>query len=122
IVISGGARGVTAEVAHSLAQSGQPTLLLLGRSELPDAEPAWLCATKSEADVKKAIMAHADQPMKPRQLNDACQSALNNRELLENIQRLEATGSKVLYRSVDIRDEQAVNEIIQQVSQCRYSR
>ncbi|OQY24119.1 MAG: hypothetical protein B6I37_04070, partial [Desulfobacteraceae bacterium 4572_35.2] len=114
IVISGGARGVTAEVAHTIAQSGQPTMLLLGRSKLPDAEPDWLGAAKSETDVKKAIMAHADQPLKPRQLNDACQSALNNRELLENIKRLEATGSTVIYRSVDIRNEQAVKEIIQQ--------
>ena len=115
VVISGGARGVTAEVAQAIAQKGAPTLLLLGRSELPDAEPEWLRSAKNEAEIKKSIMTNNGQPLTPRQLNDHCQRVLQNRELLENIQRLEATGSKVLYRSVDIRDEKAVSNILQQV-------
>ncbi len=53
VVISGGARGVTAEVAVALAASSRATLLLLGRSEAPQAEPPWLDGLSGEAEIKK---------------------------------------------------------------------
>ncbi|MEA3465141.1 MAG: SDR family NAD(P)-dependent oxidoreductase, partial [Thermodesulfobacteriota bacterium] len=115
VVISGGARGVTAEVAEALAKAGQPTLLLLGRSARPEAETDWLAAASDEAAIKNALMIHAAQPLKPRELNAACQKVLNNRELLDNLQRLQQAGSRVIYRSVDIRDDQAVSAAIDEV-------
>src|SRR5206468_12595144 len=42
IVITGGARGVTAEVAVALAEACRPTLVLLGRSAEPAPEPPEL--------------------------------------------------------------------------------
>ena len=42
VVITGGARGVTAEVALAMAEAFGPTLVLLGRSPEPTPEPAWL--------------------------------------------------------------------------------
>ena len=65
VVISGGARGVTAEVAFHLAKCGQPTLLLLGRSALPEAEPDWLVSAQSEAEIKRCLMERAEEPLKP---------------------------------------------------------
>ena len=115
VIISGGARGVTAEVAEALAKSGQPTLLLLGRSSQPETETDWLAAAKDEAAIKNALMIHAAQPLKPRELNEACQKVVNNRELLHNLHRLEQAGSRVIYRSVDIRDDQAVAAAINEV-------
>src|SRR5258708_29068730 len=41
IVLSGGARGVTAETAVALARAFSPTLVLLGRSPEPSPEPEW---------------------------------------------------------------------------------
>ena len=38
--MTGGARGITAEVAFELAARYRPTLLLVGRSPLPAAEEA----------------------------------------------------------------------------------
>src|SRR5262249_10192088 len=55
IVLSGGARGVTAEVAVALAAAFRPTLLLLGRSPLPGSEPDWLAGLTAEADIKRAL-------------------------------------------------------------------
>ena len=42
--ITGGARGITAEVAVALAEAFRPTLVLLGRSPEPAREPDWLVA------------------------------------------------------------------------------
>ena len=54
-VLSGGARGVTAEVALALARSCRPTLVLLGRSPAPESEPEWLAALVTEAEIKQGL-------------------------------------------------------------------
>nr|WP_320116264.1 SDR family NAD(P)-dependent oxidoreductase [uncultured Desulfuromonas sp.] len=117
VVISGGARGVTAEVATHLSQSGQPTLLLLGRSELPDAEPDWLAAARSDAEIKRTLMEHAETPLKPRQLNDQCTRIVQQRELTANLARLRQAGSTVIYKALDIRDEKAVANALAEARQ-----
>ncbi|WP_321531777.1 SDR family NAD(P)-dependent oxidoreductase [uncultured Desulfuromonas sp.] len=117
VVISGGARGVTAEVATHLAQCGQPTLLLLGRSALPDVEPDWLAAAHTDADIKRTLMEHAEAPLKPRELNEQCTRVLQQRELTANLDRLRQAGSKVIYKALDIRDEKAVAEALDEARQ-----
>ncbi len=42
VVISGGAKGVTAAAALALAEKAKPTIILLGRSAAPMPEPEWL--------------------------------------------------------------------------------
>ncbi|MFP5503801.1 MAG: phosphopantetheine-binding protein, partial [Candidatus Sericytochromatia bacterium] len=49
VVVSGGARGVTAETAIALAERYRPTLVLLGRTPEPGPEPAWLAGLDQEA-------------------------------------------------------------------------
>ena len=39
VIVTGGARGITAEAALALAANAQPALLLLGRSPAPQPEP-----------------------------------------------------------------------------------
>ncbi|PLX91663.1 MAG: hypothetical protein C0620_10695 [Desulfuromonas sp.] len=115
VVISGGARGVTAEVAEQLAVHGNPTLLLLGRSELPQPEPEWLAGARDEAEIKRALMTAAETPLKPRELNEQCGRILQQRELTANIQRLKQAGSKVIYKALDIRNESAVKAALDDV-------
>jgi len=55
VIISGGARGITAAAALALAKHTRLTLVLLGRSPNPVAEPEWLSTAVGEAAVKKAI-------------------------------------------------------------------
>ena len=115
VVITGGARGVTAQVALALAQAHKPTLLLLGRSVAPTPEPAWLASATTEAAMKKAILAHLDKsagPPSPKVLNDEYKKVAANREVLTNIALLQKAGATVIYRGVDVRDETAVARII----------
>ncbi len=53
VVVSGGGRGVTAQSALELARAAQPTLVLLGRSPLPDGQPSWLKGLTDEKAVKR---------------------------------------------------------------------
>jgi acyl carrier protein/NAD(P)-dependent dehydrogenase (short-subunit alcohol dehydrogenase family) len=114
VVVSGGARGVTADTALALAEAWQPTLLLLGRSPLPDAEADWLSGLETEAELKQAILDHADGPLKPRKLTDRYTAVVRAREVHANIAAIKAAGSTVLYHSVDVRDADAVKAVIDQ--------
>ena len=115
VVISGGARGVTAEVAVSLAAASKATLLLLGRSPAPEGEPDWLCALHVEADIKKALISQASTPLKPRDLEQQYQTILGSREIRATLQRIVAAGGKAIYRSVDLRDPVAVAKAVAKV-------
>jgi acyl transferase domain-containing protein/NAD(P)-dependent dehydrogenase (short-subunit alcohol dehydrogenase family) len=112
VIISGGGRGVTAEVALQLAQATQPTLLLLGRSPLPDTEEPWLQSATSEAEIKQALLKHATTKMSPKEISTQCDAILNQRELRRNIARMENAGSRVIYEALDIRDAEGVNTVV----------
>ena len=117
IVISGGARGVTAAAAQALAENAQPVLILLGRSPAPFPEPDWLQPLSDEASLKKAIreneLKHAQAT--PLELEKAYKHYMANREIARNLQKIKTLSPNVVYHSVDIRDGQALTEIINQV-------
>jgi len=112
IVISGGARGVTAEVAVKLAETYQCSLLLLGRSPEPETEPKWLLSISEAATIKKAIMQHSQEKLRPADLEKRYQSILANREISTTLERIKKTGAKAEYRSVDVTDFDVVANII----------
>ncbi len=113
VVVTGGARGVTARTALALAETCQTNLLLLGRSEQPEPEAAWLAELGTEAEIKKALLAQDSKSatptaIKPKELNAACNKILTAREIRNNLQRIAATGVKVMYRAVDVQDKTGV--------------
>ncbi|HMB06183.1 MAG TPA: SDR family NAD(P)-dependent oxidoreductase, partial [Isosphaeraceae bacterium] len=108
VVITGGARGITAEVAIALADAFRPTLLVLGRSPEPTREPDWLAPLRDEAEIKRALLARADGQATPRAIAEQSRQVAANREVLRNLERIEAAGAHVIYRPADVRDEEAV--------------
>jgi acyl transferase domain-containing protein/NAD(P)-dependent dehydrogenase (short-subunit alcohol dehydrogenase family) len=113
IIITGGARGVTAEVAVAMAQSFNTHLLLLGRSPLPSPEAKYLSGINEEAAIKKTIVAyHAGEKLAPADVQEAYRKILANREITDNIKRMEDCGVGVLYQSVDVRDKSALSDAI----------
>ncbi len=108
VVITGGARGVTAEAAVALAEAGQPRLILLGRSPKPSDEPDWLVGLESETEIKRAIAERAENSTSPQAVQAEFARLWAGREILHNLARVAAAGSKVTYCSVDVRDTDAV--------------
>lgn len=117
VVITGGARGVTAASALALAKHAKPTLVLLGRSPNPSPEPEWLASITDESAIKKAILKNefSGNNVSPVQLEKSYKKHIANREITENLVRLEETGSTVLYYSVDVRDSNRVKSILDDV-------
>ena len=117
VVISGGARGVTAAAARELAMQTGATLVLLGRSPNPSAEPEWLSSIRDEAALKKAIFNNEfdGRSATPAQLEQAYQRYMANREIAENLVQLKATGANVHYYSADVRNMKTVRAIIEEI-------
>jgi acyl transferase domain-containing protein/NADP-dependent 3-hydroxy acid dehydrogenase YdfG len=117
IVLSGGARGITAEVAVALARVFRPTLILLGRSPEPQVEPDWLAPLSGEAEVKRALGLRANGNASTRLLAEQYRQIAAGREVRHTVSRIESVGGRAVYRSVDVRDVAAVATILAAVRQ-----
>ncbi|MTI85598.1 MAG: SDR family NAD(P)-dependent oxidoreductase [Firmicutes bacterium] len=118
IIITGGARGVTAECAIKLAEAGSQlelNMVLLGRSASPTPDPDWMRDLHDEQTVKKQILQRAELKLTPRQVEEQYQSLMSNREVHDTLSRIEAAGGKVFYRSVDVRDLAALYSVLDDV-------
>ena len=107
IVVTGGARGVTAAVSLAVAKAYQCKLLLLGRSAIPTMEPEWLKGLTEEGSIKKAI-AKQTQGATPRVIEEQFRRIMGNREITTTLRQIEEAGATVVYRSLDVRDGKAV--------------
>ena len=115
IVISGGARGVTAVAARELARAFGSKLVLLGRSPEPTAEPAWLHGLTAEAAIKKEIATRAGAGASPRHVGEEYRRLMANREIRQTLDDVARTAGHVEYRAVDVRDGAAVEDILADV-------
>ena len=110
VLVSGGARGVTAACLNALLQRTPAKLAILGRTPLKD-EQADLAAYSTDAELKKILLAKCQQAgrkVTPLELNNEVSSILNMREVRSNLAQLESTGSTVLYLPTDIADKSSV--------------
>jgi NAD(P)-dependent dehydrogenase (short-subunit alcohol dehydrogenase family) len=121
VVMSGGARGVTAEVAVALAKSFGPRLVLLGRTPAPAAEPDWMADIRDDAQLKRVLLDRSNGRRSPHELGEETRRLLTEREIRRNLTRIEEAGSQVIYRSIDVRDGAAVRAILQEM-QAKYGK
>jgi acyl transferase domain-containing protein/NAD(P)H-dependent flavin oxidoreductase YrpB (nitropropane dioxygenase family)/NAD(P)-dependent dehydrogenase (short-subunit alcohol dehydrogenase family) len=118
IIVTGGAVGITAEVAYELAVKYQPTLILAGRSALPEEEPqdtAGLTSTDSIREV--LIKKYTDTAMKPNpvMIEKALVRLMKDREIVQNISRMKTAGATVHYFQTDVRDEQKFGKLVDEI-------
>ena len=82
VVITGGARGITAEVAVALAEAFQPRLLLLGRSPEPGAaEDQPLADCHDEVALKRALLSRPDRFRSPQAIGEQVRQIMARREV-----------------------------------------
>lgn len=116
LLITGGARGITADVALDLARRYQPTLVLVGRSPLPVADEAADTAVLSEPQaLKQALISRLrskDTRVTPADVEQAYRRLLAEREIRTNLRAIESAGAQVHYISVDVRDDVAFGKVI----------
>lgn len=115
ILITGGARGITAKVALELASRYNSKLVLVGSSPAPAAESPDTASLQTAAEIKAALLKqHPGE--KPSTIEAAYKRILKDREIRANLNAIRAAGSMVEYRSVDVRDSQAFGSLIQELN------
>ncbi|MBX6314354.1 MAG: SDR family NAD(P)-dependent oxidoreductase, partial [Isosphaeraceae bacterium] len=112
VVVTGGARGITAAVAEALARRWRPSLLLIGSSPPPpEAEDPATAGLTSAADLKAALLdqlRRVGRPVGPSDLERAYRSLRNARQIRDTLHRLRAAGAVVEYARADVRDADAL--------------
>ncbi len=116
VLITGGARGITATVAADLARRWKPTLLLIGSSPLPpEEENAATSGLDSPADLKAALwtmLQSSKGEVGPADVERAHRTLLCEREIRRNLKILRNSGSVVRYAQVDVRDGDALARVL----------
>ncbi|MBW2741559.1 MAG: KR domain-containing protein [Deltaproteobacteria bacterium] len=123
VVVTGGARGITASTVQALAKHTDATLILLGRSPGPSSspEPKWLESLDDEAIIKKAILENelGNQNASPAMLEKTYKKHMANREISRNLEKLRQDGTSAFYFSADIRKPEQLNRILDEHSTFR---
>jgi NAD(P)-dependent dehydrogenase (short-subunit alcohol dehydrogenase family)/acyl carrier protein len=121
VLITGGARGITAAVALELARRYRPTLILVGRTALPaESEPPDTAGLTSPAQIKAALIARGEAEGRTptaAMIEPLYQQLMREREVRENLARLCQTGARVHYLSVDVRDRGAFSRLLDEVQE-----
>jgi len=114
ILITGGARGITAKVALELASRYNSKLVLVGSSPVPAAESPDTASLQTAAEIKAALLKqHPGE--KPASIEAAYKRLLKDREIRANLAAIRSAGSVVEYRSVDVRDSQAFGALLDEL-------
>jgi len=116
VLVTGGARGVTAQVARALAEQVACTLVLLGRSAAPGDAPAHLQDATTESEVRAAILSGPMAPSNPAELREAVRVACAASEIRATLAAITAAGARAEYRACDVRDADAVAALVASVT------
>ena len=118
-IITGGAKGVTAECAMAIAETFAPVIILMGRSELLDKEPEWIQGIDSEPDIKRAVFQNYFKEKKPSpaEVEKITRHLISSREITANIEKMKSGGAEVKYVNCDIRDKTVLSGIINEIRQ-----
>jgi NAD(P)-dependent dehydrogenase (short-subunit alcohol dehydrogenase family)/acyl carrier protein len=115
VLVTGGARGITAKVALELAMRYQAKLVLVGSSPAPAEEAADTANLTTQAEIKAALLKR-DPAAKPAAIEASYKRLLKDREIRANLAAICAAGSEVEYRAVDVRDANAFGTLIDELN------
>ena len=111
-LVSGGAKGITAQCVIELARRYQCKFILLGRAAA-EPEPVWAEGYVTDADLKKRIMedfvAKGDKPT-PAMVEKKFRYIASCREIAATLQAIEQAGGQAEYLSVDVTDATTLKE------------
>jgi len=105
VVVSGGARGITAQCVVKLAERAGGKYILLGRSAVSEPEPESLRDCQDEAELKRRIMedlkARGEKPT-PQKVQRTFKAVSARREIEATLRAVHNAGAYAEYIPVDI--------------------
>ena len=103
IVLTGGARGITARVARRLAAETGAHLVLVGRTPMPDDEDPATADLPDRASLRAHLIAIGELGT-PAAIEAACHRILADREIRATLADLTGHAAGVEYHALDVRD------------------
>ncbi len=113
VLVSGGARGITAQCVIKLAERAGCKFILLGRSGLEENLPHWAKNGHSEAELKRFIMEDLvtrGQKPTPQSVQSLYRRITSSREIEDTLTKIRQAGGQAEYVQVDITDQRALEE------------
>ncbi|MFJ8506583.1 SDR family oxidoreductase [Streptomyces avermitilis] len=114
VLLVGGARGITARFAATLAGASRCRIELFGRTAPPEGpEDPALAAAGTAGELRAALIAGGLRV--PAEIERAIGRIQAEREVRGTLRRLSALGSEVRYRTVDALDGDAVRRAVKEI-------
>jgi acyl transferase domain-containing protein/NAD(P)H-dependent flavin oxidoreductase YrpB (nitropropane dioxygenase family)/NAD(P)-dependent dehydrogenase (short-subunit alcohol dehydrogenase family)/acyl carrier protein len=111
VLLTGGARGITARVAIGLAQAGAGHLELVGRTPPPVGDEDPVTAAAADRVALRRVLAQGGKGA-PAEIEAAASRILAEREIRATLAELATLGTSVHYSAVDVRDPAAVSALV----------
>jgi NAD(P)-dependent dehydrogenase (short-subunit alcohol dehydrogenase family) len=113
VLLTGGARGITASVALALAQSTGCHIELIGRTPAPGVADQEIEAATDPAAIRRVLIARGLTD--PRGIEAGTTAALREREVRATLGALRKAAASVRYHAADVRDADAVSAVMSDV-------
>ena len=117
VVVSGGARGVTAPCLIEWARRASPRLVVLGRSALSP-EPEFCAGVHGESELQQALLQAAQaagERLTPAELQARLRQVLSTREIQATLAELAAIGCEAHYLQASVENAAEVDAALRQV-------
>ena len=115
VLLTGGARGITAQVAVAMAKRFRCTLELVGRTPLlPDDGDQELARALDAPSIRRLLVSRVNGagPVSPSAIDAQCKQILGSREIRATLEAIRSGGGRVGYHAVDVRDDVAFEALI----------
>ncbi|MCY3837655.1 MAG: SDR family NAD(P)-dependent oxidoreductase, partial [Gammaproteobacteria bacterium] len=123
VLATGGARGITGEVAVAIAERWRPRLVLVGSTVLEDENPRY-GGFSDMAGLKREIgtvLDESGETLNAARVEREYRTVVRRREIRRNLRRLRDAGAEAEYVVADVGDRAAFGRVLADVRQ-RYGR
>jgi NAD(P)-dependent dehydrogenase (short-subunit alcohol dehydrogenase family) len=113
VLVSGGARGITAQCVIKLAQKQPANYILLGRSSIDESLPTWAENCPDDAELKRNIMVNLSEKGEkptPQVVDKQFKKIRSQQEVEATLSSIRQTGSNVEYVDVDVSNAKMMKE------------
>lgn len=118
LLVTGGACGITAETTKALAKHRRLRLVLVGRSAIPQPEPASTRDIVDAGGLRHFLINEhraKSAKVKPAEIEADLKRILKERQIRCNVRALEDAGAEIAYHALDVRDSDAFAQLIDDV-------
>jgi NAD(P)-dependent dehydrogenase (short-subunit alcohol dehydrogenase family) len=114
VVLTGGARGITARTAVALARATGCRLELLGRSPRPADEDPRTASAPDRPALRRALISTGEMRA-PSEVEAACDRIMAARDIRATLHTLSEIGVPTTYHPVDVRDGEAFGRVLDEI-------